>query len=189
MYNLSIVVEGRDDAELLRNVLPTDELTAVRFFAAGGRISLSTVARNILVHEGTPVLLVMDADTLNPDSAEEARQYTKAMISHVANQVPADVFSFMPEIEVIFFEAPEVLAAALGRQLEKAELLQGITSPKRTLGLLLKQAGGNPAIADLLTRMDANGIDFLHKGKQMAAFIEAFQRLLEGSRVLAKGTA
>jgi hypothetical protein len=166
MDGLSIVVEGRADAELLRKVLAADELRDVRFFAAGGRISLSTIGRNILVHEGAPVLVVMDADTLNPD---------------VARHIPAEVFSFVPEIEVVFFEAPGALAMALGRQPEKAEILQGVTSPKQTLGSLLKQAGIDPAMEALLAHVDERGVEALRRGKQMSSLIELLQHLVETS--------
>src|SRR5436190_24056698 len=43
MTALSIVVEGRTDAVLLKKVLPKEDVARLRFFAAQGQISLSTV--------------------------------------------------------------------------------------------------------------------------------------------------
>lgn len=129
MSALCFVVEDRTDAELLRNVLPKDDLENVRFFAGQGRMSLATVARNIVVHDGDSVLVVKDADTLDPKAAEQARQLTKAVISHVAGDLPFEVFSFVPEIEVVFFEAPDCLATVVGRVVDETEVQQGLVAP------------------------------------------------------------
>lgn len=169
MYALSVVVEGRRDADLLRSLLSKEDLDGVRFFAAQGRISLSSVARNILVHEGCPVMVVMDADTLNRETAEENRRMVRAMIRHISAEVPIDVFSFVPEIDVVFFEAPAFLARKLGRELEPEERLQGLAAPKTTLSALLDQAGLSSA--SLYGHIDENEAVELRQGVQLSALI------------------
>ena len=176
MHALSVVVEGRRDAELLRSLLSKDDLDGLRFFAAQGRISLSSVARNILIHEGCPVLVIMDADTLNAEVAEENRRLVKAVISHISAEVPIDVFSFVPEIEVVFFEAPAFLARKLGRELEPEERLQGLAAPKTTFSALLDQAGLSSA--SLQGHIDENEALELRRGVQLSALI-AMRRDLE----------
>ena len=179
MARLSIVVEGRKDAEILRKVLPPDDLRAVRFFAAQGRISLSTIARNILVHEGGPVLVVLDSDTLNSDAADENRQNTKAMISHVAGPVALEVFSFLPEIEIMFFEASGLLEKRLGRPLAEAELARGKASPRQTLALLAGGGGADSALAELIASLDEQDGAALRGSPQMAALMETLHELAE----------
>ena len=68
--SLYIVVEEPADAHIIRGILGKELAGKLRFFAASGRLSLATVGRNILVHEGGPVLLVMDADTRNQQLVE-----------------------------------------------------------------------------------------------------------------------
>lgn len=182
MHTLSVVVEGRTDADLLRKVLPREDLAGLRFFAAQGRISLSTVARNILVHEGESVLVVMDADTLNRDAAEESRQIVKAAVSHVAAHVPLEVFSFVPEIEVVFFEAPDYLAKRLGRELGQAEILQGLASPKRMITALMNQTGLDLGLTSLFAHNDEKATADLRQGTQLAALIGVLRSLVADAR-------
>ena len=177
MHTLSVVVEGRADADLLRKVLPREDLAGLRFFAAQGRISLSTVARNILVHEGESVLVVMDSDTLNRDAAEESRQIVKATISHVAAHVPLEVFAFVPGMEVMFFEAPDYLAKRLGRELGQAEISQGLASPKRTITALMNQTELDPGLASLVGNIDEEAAAVLRQGAQLAALIDVLHGL------------
>jgi hypothetical protein len=176
MSTLSIVVEGPTDAELLRKILPKKDLAGTRFFAAQGRISLSTVARNIVVHEGSPTLVVMDADQARPSAAEEARLHAKAVIQHVSGHVPVDVFAFAPMIEIVFFEAPEFLARILGRK--RSEIVQFLdtASPKRALATLLHEAGLNDGASPLLA-IDEKAAEALRKGKQLRALIDVIHQL------------
>ena len=78
---LIIVAEGIEDVHLIRTIL-ANELTAdMRFFAGQGRMSLTSLARNLLVHEGGPVLVVMDADTLNPRLRQEQQSLVMVAMS------------------------------------------------------------------------------------------------------------
>src|SRR5437762_12025506 len=100
--NLSVVVEGPNDAHIIRAVLEKDLAGKLRFFAAGGRVSLATVGRNILVHEGGQVLLVMDSDTRNQRLVDELQSMAFTATSGVApSSLPrlsewVKVFVFVP---------------------------------------------------------------------------------------------
>src|SRR5262249_14600524 len=143
--SLYIVVEGQTDADLIRSILGKDLAGKLRFFAASGRVSLATVGRNILVHEGGPVLLVMDADTTNPHLVNELQSMAFLATSGVA---PPDlarlrdwvkVFAFVPEIEVIFFEAPRSLEVIVGKKVPEEKVQEGLLAPKATLEKILAQ--------------------------------------------------
>lgn len=60
--SVTIVVEGQRDAQVLRGLLDDSQLKRTRFFAAQGNLSVGSLARNILVHEGSSVVVVVDAD-------------------------------------------------------------------------------------------------------------------------------
>jgi hypothetical protein len=124
----------------------------------------------------------MDADTLNRDAAEENRQIVKAVISHVAAHAVLDVFSFVPDIQVVFFEAPDYLAKRLGRVLGQAEILQGLASPKQTIAALMKQAGPDSALAPLLAHLDGKAAADLRRGTQCSALIDVLRGLLADAR-------
>lgn len=64
---LKVIVEGLTDAKILRAILGEALSKKVQIFAGQGRASLATVGRNILFHEGGPVLLVRDSETLDPN--------------------------------------------------------------------------------------------------------------------------
>ncbi len=176
--SLNVVVEGPTDARIIRTVLGRALAEKLRFYAAQGRASLATVGRNLLVHEGGPVLLVWDADTLNPRLSEEMRAMTRAALGGVAPGGLFEVFTFIPEIEVIFFEAPQALESVLGRKIAKEELREGQLVPRATLGRLLpnEKAGGD--CQRLLDGMDARAADALARGKQARALREAVESLL-----------
>src|SRR4051794_13028787 len=119
--DVKIIVEGVTDAQIIRAILGEALSKKVRIFAGQGRASLATVGRNVLFHEGGPVLLVMDSDTLDPQLTAELQSMTGVAMSGAitsgvrppvppsADPPPFRVFTFVPEIEVVLFEAPEVL--------------------------------------------------------------------------------
>jgi hypothetical protein len=124
----------------------------------------------------------MDADTLKRDAAEENRQMVKAVISHVAAHASLDVFSFLPEIEVMFFESPDFLAKRLGRELGQGEILQGLSSPKQTISALMNRTGLDPALALLCGHIDEESAADLRRGTQLSALIDAIRSLVADAR-------
>src|SRR5262249_49546326 len=129
-------------------ILGEDLAKKVQFFASQGRASLATLGRNVLVHEGGPVLLVMDSDTLDPRLTAELESMNKVAMSSVRTSgaqlpVPAassrqfKVFTFVPEIEAVFFEAPEVLGRLVGKTVSKDKVSEGHLVPKQVLAELL----------------------------------------------------
>lgn len=177
---LKIVVEGRSDATILRALLGNALSRKISFFAGQGRVSLASVGRNILVHEGGPLLLVMDSDTLNPHLTEERQALASVALSRVAHAGQFKVFMFVPEIEVIVFEAPQVLARILKQPVAEDIIEKGLTVPKETLTDLFRQViGGTPYDAYLEANPElAEG---LASGKQAREFrdtVEAMLRLV-----------
>jgi hypothetical protein len=144
--SLYVVVESRSDADLIRAILGNEIASRIRFFAAGGRASLATVGRNILVHEGGPILLVMDSETRSEQLVDEQKSMVFLAMSGVAPPNLAGlrewvkVFAFVPEIEVIFFEAATVLELLLGKKVPEEKLQEGMLVPKATLTGLLADA-------------------------------------------------
>jgi hypothetical protein len=169
---LTIVVEAKSDADLLRLLLGKELASRTRFFAGQGKISLASLARNIFVHEGGPVLVVRDADTTNPQLVEEQKGFTRLALARVASPEDYDVFYFVPEIEVVFFESHAALHKLIGHDASAETLREGVLLPKPTLTTLL---GGTPPP---YAKFEPTLGELLAAGKQASAFKASVLRFL-----------
>jgi hypothetical protein len=151
---LKIIVEGPTDAEIVRAILGEDLAKKARFFASQGHTSLATLARNVLIHEGGPVLLVMDSETLDPQLITERESIARVALSGALTSgaqiptttiplpLPFQVFAFVPTIKAVFFEAPQALARILGKAPPPEKVKEGRLVPEQTLSDLLANAKG-----------------------------------------------
>jgi len=190
---LKVVVEGPTDAEIIRAILGKELARKLRFFASQGRASLATVGRNILVHEGGPILLVMDSDTLNPQHTAELQSMIMVAMSGAITsgvQLPAFptsspaefmVFTFVPEIEAVFFEAPEAVERAVGKNVPKDKVKEGRLMPKRTLVELLNEAKPPRSYQTIIAAMDAEIGQAIASGKQAKALRAMVESMLVSS--------
>jgi hypothetical protein len=168
---LIIVAERKTDVIILRTLLSAELTTAMRFFAAQGRESLVTIGRNLLVHEGGPVLLVMDVATVELQFHDEMLAQAMRALSAVGAPGTFEVFAFTPEIEIVFFEAPDALQRALGTKPPINVLEEGRAAPKRTLKRLMAEANV-PNLEAMIRKLDAQAIESLSCGKQAMALRE-----------------
>ena len=174
MTELNIVVEGRWDAKLLRKYLPKVEGLNPRYFAGAGKVSLETMARNLLVHEEGKVLVVMDTDSLNPHSAQQERLLTLATLRLVADDARFDAFAFRPEHEVVFFEAPEALER-YWPGISQAALERGLYAPKQELAKLLEAA--NLTAEQWFSSLAPEDGKILRRGAQASHLARMFEKL------------
>lgn len=107
---ITFVVEGRRDAAILRSFLNKGDLRDARFFGAQGYTSLASLARNILVKEGVPVLVVADADAVPP---EQVRDENMSAIKSIAPVAPFGVAVFSPSLEAVATEATEATSRSV----------------------------------------------------------------------------
>ena len=164
--DLSVVVEGRADALVLGRVIGRALSLKPRFYAGGGSLALASLARNILVHDGGPVLVVMDADTTDGGTAAEGCAMTQAALRQVSGDGAFDVFAFVPQLEVAFFESPDVLRRHLASTPGPNELERGKYDPARMLKTLLARDGRS--VESFYRQLDEQDVDALLGGRQMA---------------------
>ena len=173
---IAVVVEGKSDALLLRRLLEKTLEIPLRFYAADGEISLATVGRNILVHEGGPLVVVMDADTLERSRGDDARRMVGATLRSVAPGDRFEVFAFAPGLEVVFFEAPAVLLRRLGSKImNRSAIERGSLQPKATLRGLL--GGAEIAESDYFRGLTDQDLDDLRQGDQASQLIRVLESL------------
>lgn len=173
---LSVVVEGRSDAVLLARLLSRALSLQPRFYAGGGQLSLATLARNILVHEGGSLLLVMDVDTTEAEGAAEACAMTRAALRQVAVDETFTVFAFVPQLDVAFFEAHAVLQRHFGEDLGGASVEIGRLVPRRTLQTILSRHGTSRE--EFYRSLDERALDLLLKGPQVGELVAAVGSLI-----------
>ncbi len=173
---LTVLAEERADVIVLRLLLERALRTEPDFYSGRGQMTLGKLARNILVHEGGPVLVVMDTHTTHPERAQEDRGMTRFAISQLADESTFDVHAFVPEMEVIFFEAPCVLRRRLGRAVAGMELELGLLAPRRQMDRLLGEAGTDRQA--FYRALDDADLDALLAGAQMRALVAGARALL-----------
>src|SRR5260370_37428155 len=119
---LRIIAESPSDIHFIRKLLYQEPVFEMKFYASQGKVSAVTVGRNILVHEGGPVLLAIDSDTLDIERQREYEATALAAVEasyareYITMQPFFKVFTFRPCIEIVFFEAPKSLELLLGRE-------------------------------------------------------------------------
>jgi hypothetical protein len=188
--SLKIIVESATDAKLIRAILGDKLAKKARFYAGQGRTSLATLGRNILFHEGGPVLLVMDSDTLNPRLTAELEALNLAAMSGPITsgvQFPAmtesdiplfKVFTFVPEIEAVFFESPEALDRLLGMQPPQDKVKEGHFIPKQVLTELLANSKAPRDYPGLLEHLDPQVQQAIASGEQASNLKAMVESLL-----------
>jgi hypothetical protein len=109
---------------------------------------------------------VVDSHTLDPQLTAELKSMTRVAMSgaitpgvqlsvpSAAEPPPLGVFTFVPEIEAVFFEAPQVLERALGKTPSREKVKDGRLVPKQALAELLGKVDGAPNYHELLGRID-----------------------------------
>jgi hypothetical protein len=102
--DLAFLIECKDVHRVNARVI------AKMFFGAQGYTSLASLARNILVKEGVPVLVVADADAVPP---EQVRDENMSAIKSIAPVAPFGVAVFSPSLEAVATEATEATSRSV----------------------------------------------------------------------------
>jgi hypothetical protein len=105
---ITFVVETPRDAAILRGLLDKSQLQGSRFFGAQGQISLASLARNILVQEGVPVMVIADAGAAPPEQVLSVHLWA---IESVEPPAPFSVFVFSPSLDCVAAEATTAVDA------------------------------------------------------------------------------
>ena len=158
--SVSIFVEGPTDAALVGRLLADLEPKAqFRIIVAGDRNAARPLARLQLVTRHEPVILIIDSDTTDEESARAQQNDPNDYLAWGASTTPYKVVQFIPEIEVVFFDDPSVLRAIVGREVDPHIRAAGIQAPRRILEMLT-QGRDRQRIIDAL---DDDEIETLRK--------------------------
>jgi hypothetical protein len=171
--NAYIVVEGPTDEVILRALLPDEVLDSLVIVPVGSRSSPVSIARTLLVTKHKPVVLLTDSDTRNETRLQEQRQTTEELLKAVSGKIPVKVILCVPEIETVFFHAPQVIERVFGGGMPKELFLLARDRPKEILSeLFAREAPGPRDLRSLLDVLDHEDIEALRSAPPIRELIK-----------------
>ncbi len=182
MKRAYIFAEGPTDAELLRRIVPQDILQDSEIVMAGGSSGIPSLARSILVRRKTPVAVLMDSDSVNPELIEERQRSMEEFIRAADASVPVKVVSAIPEIEAWFMVSPELIERLVGQPVSIDELTHGRAEPKAFLERLAKGNKRTWNAHQAIAELDTRDIERIRAIPQVAELNQFLERVKRGER-------
>ncbi len=133
MTKAYIVVEGPSDAQILRAMLDQTLLEDVKFINGEGKYGAETMARSLLLDRHIPVILVIDADTSNPDAIHSYQQDLDFLTRSAAVGTPYKILQAVPTIEAVFLQDRSLFEQLIEHQFTDLEWQLGQKEPKELL--------------------------------------------------------
>jgi hypothetical protein len=119
MNSIYLVVKSRDEADMLRGLLPRVTRKEIEFVVEDDPSSAISTARTLLALGGRPVALVVDAGTTDETQIATQRETLAALLENASPNLPCRVFIAAPSL-------PDIFAAR--RPFDNMPLVQEITA-------------------------------------------------------------
>jgi hypothetical protein len=172
-----IVCEGTLDTQFLKNLIPKELIENVEIIAAGGLSAAKSLARSLIVRRQSPVVIVADADTVNPDQVEQRFQETEEILGKIAANTPVKVILAVPTFEIIFFQDISLLSRLLGYVPPQDLLELAKYQPSHVLKQLLSKSH-HLQLQSLLNQLTDKDLEILRNApfiKDLIQFLQAVQ--------------
>jgi len=132
--NVTIITEGKFDAEALTEILKDKNLGAeYKIISAGGYSSALSKARSLLSFGDQKVLLLLDTDSVEKDKIDEKKEFVDFYVSGKNNSEYFKAVWAIPEFEIIFLKNKKFLHQLRAEELSHELLEIGEASPRRML--------------------------------------------------------
>ncbi|HEX8273367.1 MAG TPA: hypothetical protein VF615_12060 [Longimicrobiaceae bacterium] len=171
-----IVAEGEFDAELLTKLVESEIPEPVLVSPAGGKSSAISFAKSILASRLEPVALVTDAETIESASVREQERVLYDLIRTAAQSTPFRVFLAVPELEIVFFQDPQVLAVLVGCEVTAQDVQEAQYRPRAVLDRLCQRGRTGKGREELLTRLTPDLSRRLAKHALVQSLIQFIRR-------------
>jgi hypothetical protein len=129
-----IVTEGKSDKVFLEKILAPELMddASLRIEVAGGSSALVSFSRTLLRNTENRLIVVSDADSLNPESR---RRFIEMMLKEISPSEENRWYLFMmiPEFEVLLFENTEIFKEIFGREIDEISFVKGKYESKKTI--------------------------------------------------------
>jgi hypothetical protein len=156
-----VVAETTFHGRLIKRLLHVETLPEFVVVRGGRQTSAIGLANSIQSNRGVPVVVVLDADTVEPRAIVEKRPDLEYLLNTrsfpAGPPPPAVLLMAVPQVEVVLFSDPEALECVLGRPLTEREKIEGEFRPRAVLDRLLAETGmdGDAFLARINTRAAA----------------------------------
>lgn len=137
-----VLTEGPADALLVERVVRDRVPTNPQVLVGGGRSSVVSLAKSILISRPAAVAVLLDADTLDHERVASQEREWSDLLRTGAKQRPFRIIQAVPQIEVVLFESDLRWEAILGKSLQEwgVEQSEALARPSETLRLVLDRA-------------------------------------------------
>ncbi len=172
---LAFVVETTKDVAIVSRLVPNcTRQDQARFFTSGGDL-LAPRAGGVFEKTHANVMLVGNANTFCPSKRDEdigMDFFIARMPRH-----HLDIFAFLPQIEAIFFETPEVFDMTELPDASQWKDKRPHAEPHKELQAAL----GDLSIENWARALPPEAWEKLREGPQAKALIEAVEKLMASS--------
>ncbi len=130
-----VLVESNQSAIILIKLLRAElDAGVIEIRAAGPLSSLYSAARTLLAVRGEPVVLLLDAESADPDAIARRRRGAEEVVEAVAFSAPVCVLVAVPALEALLFLRPDPVARAFSAAGSDEHMLElGRMNPREAL--------------------------------------------------------
>ena len=166
-----LLVEGQTDLALFERLLPPEIRPETSIVAVGGRSSIASMARSLMIARRKPVALVADADTVERNAVEQRFQALDELVGSAAAGVSYKVIVAVPEIESWFFAVPGVLERLSGKTLSPEQIELGMLRPREVLRQLFQDRVSFYRLVGELTESEVQTLRETEPRKELIEFL------------------
>jgi hypothetical protein len=170
--NASVLTERNIDGMVLATLIAEEQQRDDIAIEVVGKSDIYSYARTLLAVKRIPVAVVIDAHSPEPEMAQERQSSAEEVIGAAAFGVPFRVIVAVPELEILFFQRPELLRRVFGQAVSDHLMELAQLSPRRALEKLAPDKPPQGVRLELLKEMDAADIHALRETELIQDLLE-----------------
>jgi len=156
-----IVLDGETDLTIVKALLPDEIQSTLEFIVVGERSNVSSIACTVLVKHKEPVVVLTDAESLEPRVIRDQYSTLDYLLRSAAGGTPCKLILCIPTIEAIFFSPPNFLERIFPKWHQLFNLMYFTKLPNYALVTLLEDGSGPTTIPKLLAALTEDEIEHL----------------------------
>ena len=152
MNHAYIVTESNSSTLVLQQLLPKHIMSNIKFVSCTNYDSAQNIAGNLLLIKQRPVALILDADSIDPETISDRRVMNEELLRFSA-VAPFQVILAVPEIEILLFQDREVVEELFDQEISDVDWVRAEFIPRTILQKLLTQNSHPDTLEQLLDRL------------------------------------
>lgn len=168
-----IITKDNFGAALLKRTLPPEFAHEVEFVVGGSGSAAISMARSLLVRRQMPVVLVLDADSVDPNTIRDRQDSATTALLEVSINTPVKVILVAPELEALFFERRgAILSHLLDRDIPERSLNLAVSHPRQALEELLSESEQKVERSQLVDALSNKDVAIVRESAVMQELIQ-----------------